>query len=70
MDAESRRRFVNSMMAATAAAMGGGAIFGGMPLFGQQSTIPDGAPRRGRGSRARPVRGPHGGPESPSRRTR
>jgi enamine deaminase RidA (YjgF/YER057c/UK114 family) len=44
MDAESRRRFVNSMMAATAAAMGGGIIFGGMPVLGQQSTIPDGAP--------------------------
>jgi len=42
MDMESRRRFVNSMMAATAAAMGGGIIFGGMPVLGQQ--IPDGGP--------------------------
>jgi enamine deaminase RidA (YjgF/YER057c/UK114 family) len=44
MDIESRRRFVNSMMAATAAAMGGGALFCGMPLFGQKSTVPDGGP--------------------------
>ncbi len=44
MDMDSRRRFVNSMMAATAAAMGGGMIFGGMPIFGQQSTVPDGGP--------------------------
>lgn len=44
MDMESRRRFVNSMMAATAAAMGGGIIFGGMPVLGQQTTVPDGGP--------------------------
>ena len=44
MDMKSRRRFVNSMMAATAAAMGGGIIFGGMPVLGQQSTLPAGAP--------------------------
>jgi enamine deaminase RidA (YjgF/YER057c/UK114 family) len=44
MDMNSRRRFVNSMMAATAAAMGGGMIFGGMPMFGQQTTVPDGGP--------------------------
>ena len=44
MNMESRRRFVNSMMAATAAAMGGGIIFGGMPVSGQQSTVPDGGP--------------------------
>ena len=44
MDMESRRRFVNSMMAATAAAMGGGIIFGGMPALGQQTTIPEGGP--------------------------
>lgn len=37
-----RRRFVNSMMAATAAAMGGGIIVGGMPVLGQQTTVPDG----------------------------
>ena len=44
MDMESRRRFVNSMMAATAAAMGGGIIFGGMSVLGQQRTVPDGGP--------------------------
>src|SRR5579862_6455037 len=44
MDMESRRRFVNSMMAATAAAMGGGIIFSGMPVLGQQTTVPDGGP--------------------------
>jgi enamine deaminase RidA (YjgF/YER057c/UK114 family) len=32
------------MMAATAAAMGGGIIFGGMPVLGQQTTVPDGGP--------------------------
>jgi enamine deaminase RidA (YjgF/YER057c/UK114 family) len=42
MDARSRRKFVSSMMAATAAAMGGSAVFGapGAP-----------APRQGRGGR-------------------
>lgn len=44
MDLQSRSRFVSSMMAATAAAMGGRSIFGGMPLFGQQSSVPDGGP--------------------------
>lgn len=44
MDLKSRRRFVNSMMAATAAAMGGGIMFGGIPMFGQQMTVPDGGP--------------------------
>jgi enamine deaminase RidA (YjgF/YER057c/UK114 family) len=44
MDMESRRRFVNSMMAATAAAMSGAIMFGGIPTFGQQSTVPAGGP--------------------------
>jgi enamine deaminase RidA (YjgF/YER057c/UK114 family) len=44
MDMDSRRRFVNSMMAATAAAIGGGIMFGGMPILGQQTTVPDGGP--------------------------
>jgi enamine deaminase RidA (YjgF/YER057c/UK114 family) len=44
MDMESRRRFVNGMMAATAAAMGGGLMLGGIPAFGQQKTVPDGGP--------------------------
>jgi enamine deaminase RidA (YjgF/YER057c/UK114 family) len=44
MDMESRRRFVSSMMATTAAAMGGGIMFGGIPLLGQQSTVPAGSP--------------------------
>jgi len=44
MDMESRRRFVSSMMTATAAAMGGSIIFSGIPMLGQQSTVPAGDP--------------------------
>ena len=44
MDMESRRRFVNSMIAATAAAMGGSMMFSGMPMLGQQTTVPEGGP--------------------------
>jgi len=44
MDAESRRRFVSSMMAATVAAMGGGMMFDGTPMLGQQTSVPDGGP--------------------------
>ena len=40
MDARSRRRFVNSMMAATAAAMSGSMVFGAPP---QQQVDPQGA---------------------------
>lgn len=41
MDIESRRRFVNRMMLATSAAMGG-MMFGGTPIFGQKTTTPEG----------------------------
>jgi enamine deaminase RidA (YjgF/YER057c/UK114 family) len=75
MDMESRRRFVNSMMAATAAAMGGGMLFGGMPLFGQQTTVPDGGPPYvpmggvqigPDGVNGNPPPGPIGGPMAPA----
>ncbi len=52
MDARSRRKFVNSMMAATAAAMGGAT------LFGAQGPQPAGAPAAG---------GRAGGPQRPPR---
>jgi enamine deaminase RidA (YjgF/YER057c/UK114 family) len=58
MDTRSRRKFVNDMMAATAAAMGGGMMFGGeawaMPQ-GAPQPAPEGGGRRGRGQ-ARPPR--------------
>ena len=58
MDARSRRKFVNSMMAATAAAMGGATLFGA-PM-GQQTPAAPAAPAqgggRGRGGAARPPR--------------
>ena len=44
MDMESRRRFVNSRMAATATAMGGGINSDGIPVLGRQTTVPDGGP--------------------------
>jgi enamine deaminase RidA (YjgF/YER057c/UK114 family) len=47
MNLKARRKFVSDMMAATAMAMGGGMMFGGMPMMGQQSTvhtIPEGGP--------------------------
>jgi len=47
MDARSRRRFVNSMMAATAAAMGGGSI-----VFGAPQQPPQGDPAGAQGGRA------------------
>ena len=53
MDARSRRRFVNSMMAATAAAMGGSAVFGA-PLQAQGQAPVAGAGRAG--GPARPPR--------------
>lgn len=53
MDARSRRRFVNSMMAATAAAMGGSTLFGA-----SMETLQGGAPAPGgrAGGPARPPR--------------
>jgi enamine deaminase RidA (YjgF/YER057c/UK114 family) len=53
MDAKSRRKFVNSMMAATAAAMGGTALFAQ-----QQGAAPAQAPTGGRGGRGGPARPP------------
>src|SRR5215831_8914765 len=54
MDARSRRRFVQSMMAATAAAMGGSAL-GAVPMTQQQGDAP--SPAAGRaGASARPSR--------------
>lgn len=44
MDMRSRREFVSRMMAATATAMSGGMIFGGMPLLGQQTQAPPSDP--------------------------
>lgn len=54
MDARSRRKFVNSMMAATAAAMGGVTLFGA-PLQ-QQGAAPATEPARGGRGPARPPR--------------
>jgi enamine deaminase RidA (YjgF/YER057c/UK114 family) len=54
MDARSRRRFVNSMMAATAAAMGGSMVFGA-PLAGQ-GAAPAPAGGRAGGAAQRPPR--------------
>jgi enamine deaminase RidA (YjgF/YER057c/UK114 family) len=62
MNARSRRRFVNEMMAATAAAMGGSMIFGGPafaqdPAAGAPAAPAQGAGRGGgRGGPARPPR--------------
>ena len=52
MDARSRRRFVNSMMAATAAAMGGSMVFGA-PLQQQPQGDAQGAGARAGGAPAR-----------------
>ena len=56
MDARSRRRFVNSMMAATAAAMGGTALFGA-PMQDAAGAAPAAGGRQGgRGGTPRPPR--------------
>jgi enamine deaminase RidA (YjgF/YER057c/UK114 family) len=44
MDMRSRREFVSRMMAATATAMSGGMVYGGMPMFGQQTKAPSSDP--------------------------
>lgn len=54
MDARSRRRFVNSMMAATAAAMSGSMVFGAQQQ--PQGQAPAAPGRGGRGGPTRPPR--------------
>ncbi len=52
IDARSRRRFVNSMMAATAAAMSGAMVFGAAPQDAPAAPAQSGS--RGRGGRGAP----------------
>ena len=54
MDARSRRNFVNSMMAATAAAMSGAMVFGATPQDAPAAPAQNGG--RGRGGTPRPPR--------------